>query len=74
MHSICLLCFLVTECEIQDGILKAADVDSHVLVYRRQLNVLDESALSEENMSRYIDVRTDGEVCAVIFSSLYIFM
>ena len=54
--------FVVTECEIQDGILKAADVDSHVLVYRRQLSQLDETSLAEENASRYIDVKQNGEV------------
>ena len=54
--------FAVTECEIQEGILNAADVDSHVLVYRRELTMLNESAISEENFSRYIDVKKNGEV------------
>ena len=52
----------MTECEIQDGILNAADVESHVLVYRRELTFLDETAISEENFSRYIDVKKIGEV------------
>ena len=52
----------VTECEIQDGILKAEDVNAHVLVYRRQLSQLDQTALSDENASRYIDIKRDGEV------------
>ena len=54
--------FTVTECEIQDGILNATDVESHVLVYRRELTFLDETAISEENFSRYVDVKKNGEV------------
>ena len=54
--------FTVTECEIQDGILKATDVESHVLVYRRELTFLDQTAISDQDFSRFVDVKKIGEV------------
>ncbi|WAQ96293.1 NWD1-like protein [Mya arenaria] len=48
----------VTECEIQDGILKASDVDSHCLVYKRYFKGLDDTTAGDKNASRYMDVQT----------------
>ncbi|XP_052261935.1 uncharacterized protein LOC127865910 isoform X2 [Dreissena polymorpha] len=59
----------VTECEIQDGILNASDVNSHCLVYKRQFNGVDDKALADAQASRFMEIKTtdkgpaiDGEV------------
>ncbi|XP_053389724.1 uncharacterized protein LOC123563616 [Mercenaria mercenaria] len=46
----------VTESEIQDGILKATDVNSHCLVYKRRLRHLHGAGLNDNDTPRYIDV------------------
>ncbi|XP_045212692.2 uncharacterized protein LOC123563752 [Mercenaria mercenaria] len=46
----------VTECEIQDGILKAQDVDKHCLVYNRVFKGLDGACLQLKDAPRFKDV------------------
>ncbi|XP_045212433.2 NACHT and WD repeat domain-containing protein 2-like [Mercenaria mercenaria] len=46
----------VTESEIQDGILKATDVNSHCLVYKRRLRHLHGVGLNDKDTARYIDI------------------
>ncbi|XP_052783963.1 uncharacterized protein LOC128219861 isoform X2 [Mya arenaria] len=53
----------VTESEIQNGIVKASDVDLHCLVYKRYINDLDDKTAGDKNAPRYIDVqKTDKGV------------
>ena len=56
------LFFPVTESEIHDGILKAADVDAHCLVYKRYLKDLDTFALRDKIASRFIDTKQTDKV------------
>ena len=56
----------MTECEIQDGILTAKDVDRHCLVYQRKLAHLNKQQLDDTDATRFIDVKIVGEVSSSI--------
>lgn len=46
----------MTECEIQEGILKANNVNKHCLVYKRHLNEFEGLGLQLKDAPRFIDV------------------
>jgi hypothetical protein len=48
--------FAVTESEIQDGILKATNVESNCLVYKRTLRHLSGVGINDKDTPKYIDV------------------
>jgi len=52
----------VTELEIQDGIMKAKNINDHCLVYRRVFRDLTNNSLVHTLAPRFIDVAKTPEV------------
>lgn len=69
-----MFCFAVTECEIQDGILKTDDVNKHCLVYKRRFKLLSDALLSLKDIPRFIDViKTDKVVNNAGLEIIYLY-
>lgn len=63
----------VTESEIQEGIMKASEVDSHCLVYKRELRHLHDIGLNDNVAQRYIDITKSETVCGSAFSIMKLY-
>ena len=66
--------YLVTECEVDEGILHGNQPSYHTLAYVRGLEGLSNNKLNEKNATRFIDAITkDGKVGALLIAISYCF-
>ena len=66
---------LVTEYEVEEGIMKGEDPNLHALLFLRSFTGLGNNCIGDDNLYRYIDLCIENDkVCCSLRSIYYVFV